>query len=293
MCMVAQTTYVVTAKSLRVRQMPSAEAMVLGSINQGTEVNVISIIDDWAIITYKDQTAYTSAAYLVPKVKPTTPNDESEFASVETTPNDASEFATANITPNNESQYAISNFASTMQQSYQTPAKTSYVYGRSFLGVLAGYSFQNFKGLDKVFHGYTLGMKVCMEINDHNFGIYGGAHNTCWFQKDDWKDKTFMHDRLIFDLGPSVAFDLGQSAYGALYCAPAGLCVDIFDKEYRDAYKVKVDVLYTCGFGACISIRRFMIHAAYNLYVSTKEPINGKYYGGQFEVMIGYNSINF
>lgn len=58
-------TYQVTASKLNVRNAPENGAVV-GSLVQGTEVNVLSISGGWAEIKFKGKTAYISAKYITP-----------------------------------------------------------------------------------------------------------------------------------------------------------------------------------------------------------------------------------
>ena len=66
----AQDIYEVkVSKNLNVRKLPSADATVVGSLANGTLVEVISIDDSWAEINYKNQKAYISAKYITLKAK--------------------------------------------------------------------------------------------------------------------------------------------------------------------------------------------------------------------------------
>lgn len=81
---VAQTTYIVTAQSLRVRKAPSTEAAVLGALSSGQEIQVEQIVNGWAKFQYKGQTAYTSSKYLVEKVIETAQNEPEGYVSTST-----------------------------------------------------------------------------------------------------------------------------------------------------------------------------------------------------------------
>lgn len=277
MCMVAQTTYIVTAKSLRVRQMPSAESTVLGSLTQGAEVTVQSILDDWAIISYKGATAYTSAAYLTPKVEQTTPNDESEFATVGAEPNDASEFAIASTTPNDASEFADASHIASGSKGQSKDLRTRHI-GRRWLGFGVGYCFLNAKGNDKLTHGLNFGLKTNMELGHSHIGIFGTAQGGFSFLKSD---QVYMNVNLLFDAGPSVIFNLGERSSGYLYCTPAGVIVTIPDSELKGS---KTDACYSCGFGMGVASKWLVLNLGYNLMIK-----DGKYGGGMFQAGVTIN----
>lgn len=65
---VAQTTYIVTAQSLRVRNSPNTEGAVLGALSSGQEVLVEQIVNGWAKFQYKGHIAYVSTKYLTKQV---------------------------------------------------------------------------------------------------------------------------------------------------------------------------------------------------------------------------------
>lgn len=56
--------YQVTANRLNVRKAASQQSSVIGSLNRGDVVTVLSIKDDWATISYNGQTAFVSSNYL-------------------------------------------------------------------------------------------------------------------------------------------------------------------------------------------------------------------------------------
>lgn len=64
---VASEIMYVTADSLRVREAASTRSAVLGSLPLNNRVNVKSIADGWAQITYKGKAAFVSAAFLTKK----------------------------------------------------------------------------------------------------------------------------------------------------------------------------------------------------------------------------------
>lgn len=58
--------YKVTASKLNVRSTPDASGAVLGSLTQGSQVEVNRISGGWAEITFKGKKAYISAQYIAP-----------------------------------------------------------------------------------------------------------------------------------------------------------------------------------------------------------------------------------
>ena len=99
-------TYQVTADKLNVRNAPEKGAVV-GSLTSGAEVEVVSISNGWAEITYKGKKAYISAKYIVPvkKAAPaakSTAKDTKEKkdtkAKDKAAPKNVSEVATSGIT---------------------------------------------------------------------------------------------------------------------------------------------------------------------------------------------------
>lgn len=65
----AQEKYIVTGKSLNVRNRPSLKAKTIGSLKTNQEVLVYSIDDGWALINFKNRQAYISAKFLVEAIK--------------------------------------------------------------------------------------------------------------------------------------------------------------------------------------------------------------------------------
>lgn len=66
-------SYVCTAKSLNVRTSPSANGYVLGKLNKGDVINVYSIDDDFAEISYQGTKCYVSSKYIQKTNNPTNP----------------------------------------------------------------------------------------------------------------------------------------------------------------------------------------------------------------------------
>ena len=58
------TKYVVTVSSLNIRKKPNTSSEILGTFSSGDTVQVYSITDGWAKISYKDGIAYVSAKYI-------------------------------------------------------------------------------------------------------------------------------------------------------------------------------------------------------------------------------------
>ena len=58
------TKYVVTASSLNIRKKANTSSEILGTFSNGDTVQVYSITDGWAKISYKDGIAYVSAKYI-------------------------------------------------------------------------------------------------------------------------------------------------------------------------------------------------------------------------------------
>lgn len=294
MTAVAQTTYVVTAETLRVRKAPSSDAAILGAIYRGQEIDVNQIIDGWGIILYKGNIGYVSAKYItVEKATSVSaaPNDDSEFASAIVAPNDDSEFASAPVAYSDNSEYASNsqNTASGQQYSYNK-------LDRSWFAMSVGYTFQNVKDSKHLTHGFTVGYRTSVELNHHNIGIYGGIHYGAYIEKNKIFDKTEIESQLTFELGPSLVFSLGESTSGFIYCAPAGLSVYIPDFSLKDDYKkmgakLKADVNYACGFGAGISFGDVVLNVEYNMLIGNKDSgdAEGKYTGGMFSVSLAYN----
>lgn len=60
------TNYVVQVNTeLNVRSEPNADAMCVGKLRNGTQVDVTAISDGWAVIDYNGNTCYVTAKYLV------------------------------------------------------------------------------------------------------------------------------------------------------------------------------------------------------------------------------------
>ena len=58
------TMYVVTSNNLNIRKQPSTSSEILGTFNNGDKINVYSITDGWAKISYNNGIAYVSAKYI-------------------------------------------------------------------------------------------------------------------------------------------------------------------------------------------------------------------------------------
>ena len=58
-------TGVVDADSLRVRVEPSTDASTITYLTDGTQVQVLAVLDGWYQVSYGDYTGYVSADYLV------------------------------------------------------------------------------------------------------------------------------------------------------------------------------------------------------------------------------------
>ena len=58
--------YIVNTQSsnLNVRKEPNTTCAIVGKLAKGTEIEVSSIQDGWATISFNDQTAYVSADYI-------------------------------------------------------------------------------------------------------------------------------------------------------------------------------------------------------------------------------------
>lgn len=58
--------YIVNTQSsnLNVRKEPNTTCAIIGKLAKGTEIEVSSIKDGWATISFNDQTAYVSADYI-------------------------------------------------------------------------------------------------------------------------------------------------------------------------------------------------------------------------------------
>ena len=63
--LMAQTTYRVTAQSLKVRSSPSTRGQIAGKLSKGEIVYVEFIENGWATINYNGKTRYISAQYIV------------------------------------------------------------------------------------------------------------------------------------------------------------------------------------------------------------------------------------
>ncbi|MFB9758494.1 C40 family peptidase [Ectobacillus funiculus] len=61
---VSSTSYTVTVSSLRVRVGPSSAHPVIGHVQQGQEVTVVSELENWYKINFNGQTAYVSKDYI-------------------------------------------------------------------------------------------------------------------------------------------------------------------------------------------------------------------------------------
>ena len=58
-------TGVVDADSLRVRVEPSTDASTITYLTDGTQVQVLAVLDGWYQVSYGDYTGYVSAEYLI------------------------------------------------------------------------------------------------------------------------------------------------------------------------------------------------------------------------------------
>lgn len=89
LCSFAGTPYVVEANSLNVRKSPSTEAAVLGKVTKGQEVNVQSVKNGWACISFQKGEGYVSAQYITKKSSKTTTtnNNTSSNSSTKSTSN--------------------------------------------------------------------------------------------------------------------------------------------------------------------------------------------------------------
>lgn len=86
LCSFAGTPYVVDANSLNVRKSPSTEAAILGKVTKGQEVNVQSIKNGWACISFQKGEGYVSAQYITKKsTKTTTTNTNTSSTTKNTT----------------------------------------------------------------------------------------------------------------------------------------------------------------------------------------------------------------
>ncbi len=64
-CSDNENTYSVTAQNgLNIRATPSPNGIILGKLEHYDDVEVDTIINNWAKIKYKDQEAYVSAQYI-------------------------------------------------------------------------------------------------------------------------------------------------------------------------------------------------------------------------------------
>lgn len=73
--------YKVSAKSLNIRAQPNKYGTVLGSLEEGTVIQVSSIQNGWAKISYEGYSVYVSSKYLIPVTPPSKANVESKSSS--------------------------------------------------------------------------------------------------------------------------------------------------------------------------------------------------------------------
>lgn len=59
-----QETYKVTAYTLNIRNKPTIDSNILGTLNKDYTIDVISIINNWAMFIYRTDTAYVSCKYI-------------------------------------------------------------------------------------------------------------------------------------------------------------------------------------------------------------------------------------